>query len=44
VNWLLIFGIAAGNIGFFMFASIVGGVILGPLWYGWLGVLLTRER
>jgi hypothetical protein len=44
VYWLLIFGIAAGNIGFFTFASIVGGVILGPLWYGWLGVLLTRER
>jgi hypothetical protein len=44
VYWLLVFGIAAGNIGFFTFASIVGGVILGPLWYGWLGVLLTRER
>jgi hypothetical protein len=44
VYWLLVYGIAAGNIGFFTFASIVGGVILGPLWYGWLGVLLTRER
>ncbi len=42
--WILVAGLATGNFGFFTFASIVGGVILGPLWYGWLGVLLTRQR
>lgn len=41
--WLLVFALATGHVGLFTFASIVGGVILGPLWYGWLGVILTTR-
>lgn len=43
--WLLIAGLASGRTGLFNFASLVAGVVLGPIWYGWLGaVLLNRRR
>lgn len=42
--WLLVAGLATGRVGLFTLASIVGGVILGPLWYGWLGVVLTTRK
>ncbi len=41
--WLLIAGLATGHAGLFAVASIAASVILGPLWYGWLGVVLTTR-
>jgi hypothetical protein len=42
--WLIIIGLASQQVGLFTLASILGGVILGPLWYGWLGVVLTARK
>lgn len=41
--WLLLLGVISGNNGFFTLMSIVTGVILGPAWYAWLGLLLTTR-
>lgn len=42
--WLIVVSLASGQIGLFTFASLLGGVILGPIWYGWLGVVLTSRK
>lgn len=42
--WLIIVTLASGHPTLFALASVITGVFLGPLWYVWLGVLLTAPK
>lgn len=41
--WVVVITLATGHLTLFAIASVVTGVLLGPIWFIWLGVLLTAR-